>query len=254
MDDTWIKLYRSLLDWCWFKDANTLQVFIYLLLKATIKDIGVYDITLKRGEVAASISTISVDTGLSVRNVRTAINHLKSTGEVTSRICPKFSVFTVVKYDQYQMVPTSEVTSDRQATDKRPTRQRQATDNTKRKQEKKNTRKQEYIYIARENFTNDEELRGLILDFYEARAEMKKPMTDRAVDMLLNKLKKFPLVQQKAMLKEAILGGWQNIYPSKQSVKQPQSVYSSEASYDLEEFKRRAIGMKDWHPPKEETA
>lgn len=143
MEKTWIKLYRSLLDWCWFKDANTLQVFIWLLLNANIEDHGFQKIIVKRGQIATSYPTICAATGLSTQSVRTAISHLKSTGELTGKQYPKFTLFTIEKYEQYQDVPTGTSTVNQQATNSQLTGNQQATNTNIRKKESKNVRKEE---------------------------------------------------------------------------------------------------------------
>ena len=52
--DGWIKLHRRLLGWEWHKDANTLSVFIHLLLLAAHKPHEVDGITLEAGKVLTS--------------------------------------------------------------------------------------------------------------------------------------------------------------------------------------------------------
>ena len=79
-DNTYIKLFRSLQNWRWYKDGNTARVFIHLLMKANITAADFEDVTIRRGEVATSYNSLASDLGLSVRNIRTALNHLKSTG------------------------------------------------------------------------------------------------------------------------------------------------------------------------------
>jgi DNA-binding transcriptional MocR family regulator len=101
-----------------------MRVFLHLLLTANYEPHDFECITVERGQRVASYGTLAEETGLSIRNVRTAIEHLKSTGEVTSTVTPKFSVFTVNNYDKYQLA-TSTSTSDRQATDKQSTSDRQ---------------------------------------------------------------------------------------------------------------------------------
>lgn len=251
MEKTWIKLYRSLLDWCWFKDANTLQVFIWLLLNANIEDHGFQKIIVKRGQIATSYPTICAATGLSTQSVRTAISHLKSTGELTGKQYPQFSLFTIEKYEQYQDVPTGISTVNQQSTNRQLTGNQQATNTNIRKKERKNERKEEYIYTAVAVFSEDAELQNLILDFYDSRKKMKKPMTDKAVDMFLNKLRPYPVSEQKQMIENAIVNGWQSVYPvEKQKQKQQQkqsSVYNADASYGdvTAAFMAKAIGMEE---------
>ena len=53
---------------------------------------------------------------MTIREVRTAISHLKSTGEVTCKTYPKYTVFTVKNYCEYQQ---SDMQNDSQMTDNR---------------------------------------------------------------------------------------------------------------------------------------
>ena len=99
---TYIKLFRSLEDWRWYKDANTMRVWIHLLLHANIKDCDFEKITVHRGQLVTSYASLAEALDLSVKNVRTAIDHLKSTGEVASKIYSKYQVITILCYDKYQ--------------------------------------------------------------------------------------------------------------------------------------------------------
>ena len=77
--DGWIKLHRRLLGWEWHKDANTLSVFVHLLLLAAHKPHEVDGITLEAGQVLISLRKLATLTGLSFQNVRTALAHLQLT-------------------------------------------------------------------------------------------------------------------------------------------------------------------------------
>lgn len=116
MDGNYIKLSRGLLEWEWYTDINTTRLFIHMLLKANWKDGNFKGTTVPRGSFVSSIGKLSGETGLTEREIRTAISHLKKTGEVTSKTTNKFTVFTVVKYDLYQ---TNDRQNDRQETGNR---------------------------------------------------------------------------------------------------------------------------------------
>ena len=116
MDGNYIKLSRGLLEWEWYTDINTTRLFIHMLLKANWKDGNFKGTTVPRGSVVSSIGKLSGETGLTEREIRAAITHLKKTGEETSKTTNKFTVFTVVKYDLYQ---TTDKQNDRQPTSNR---------------------------------------------------------------------------------------------------------------------------------------
>lgn len=111
--DKYIKLDQKILNWDWYKDINTFKVFLHLLLKANFEDVKIQGIEVPCGSFISSYQTLATETGLTVQNIRTALNHLKSTGELTIHTYPKFSVFTVKNYRIYQ---ESNTTTDNQIT------------------------------------------------------------------------------------------------------------------------------------------
>ena len=124
----YIKLHRSLLEWEWFQDDKTLVVFLYLLLRANWKPNRWRGIAIDRGQTLETLPGIARATGLSVRSVRTALKHLKSTGEVTDKVTAYGRLINVVNYAKYQDVPSP---SDRQTdseTDRQVTGERQKSD------------------------------------------------------------------------------------------------------------------------------
>lgn len=99
---TWIKIDRNILHWGWYQDANTMRVFLHLLLTANVKPHKFMGVTIGRGEVATSYTKLAETLEISIQNARTAILHLKSTGEITVKPHPKFTVISIVNYTSYQ--------------------------------------------------------------------------------------------------------------------------------------------------------
>lgn len=116
----YVKISRKILEWEWYTDANTKVLFLHILLKANWKDGRFQGIEVPRGSFVTSLQNLAAETGLTVRNVRTALKHLENTGEVTSNRHVKFSVITVKNYDRYQSGDT-QVTVNRQASDSQVT-------------------------------------------------------------------------------------------------------------------------------------
>ena len=128
----YIKMYRSLLDWEWYKDNATFRLWVHLLLKVNWDEGRFMGEVIPPGSLVTSYRHLADETGLSVRAVRTALKHLKSTHEVTHRVTSKFSVITIEKWDVFQSeefridtlvdkVTDKQVTSNRQASDKQVT-------------------------------------------------------------------------------------------------------------------------------------
>lgn len=115
MCNGWIKLHRKILDWEWFTSPSTLQLFIYLLLRANKEDKKWRGILIKRGQLVTSVATISEGTKLSTQQVRTSLNRLKSTNEITSKTTNRFTLVTVCKYESYQLYEEVEQQTKQQA-------------------------------------------------------------------------------------------------------------------------------------------
>ncbi|MCP4324155.1 MAG: hypothetical protein GY787_20325 [Alteromonadales bacterium] len=102
MSTGWVKLHRKITEWEWYSDVNTTRVFLHLLVVANHKDKKWRGIDIKRGQRLTSISALSKETNLTIKNIRTAIKRLKSTNEVASYSTAQHTVFTMVNYDLYQ--------------------------------------------------------------------------------------------------------------------------------------------------------
>lgn len=139
-EGNYIKINRSILEWEWYKNINTKVLFLHMILKANWKEGKFEGNTIERGSFVSSIHKLSEETGLTEREVRTAISHLKKTNELTSKSHNKYTIFTIEKYNVYQASEDSEdkqETDEGQASDKQETSERQANDNNRRKKEVK---------------------------------------------------------------------------------------------------------------------
>lgn len=133
-----VKIHRKLLQWGWYQDNVVKGVFLHLLLTASFQDCQWMGRTIKKGQVVTSYNSLAQDLGFGVRQIRTAINKLKSTGEITSEATNKYTIITVVNWDEYQCLEKSETneetnteTFNRQASDIQETFNRQHRKNVK---------------------------------------------------------------------------------------------------------------------------
>ena len=119
-NEGFIKLYRKMLEWGWYDDGPTKDVFIHLLLIASYEDKFYRGIPLERGQVVTTVKEMEVKLGLTTRQIRTALSKLISTNEVTKKSTSKFTIYTINNYADYQAC-------DKQS-DKRETNERQTSD------------------------------------------------------------------------------------------------------------------------------
>ena len=142
MNTGFILLFRQITEWEWYQNPNTFRLFVHCLLMANFTDGRFEGEEIKRGQFVTSLPSLSKQTKLSIQQVRTALDHLKSTGEITDRIYPKYRVITVVKYNDYQQdnrQNNSQSTGNQQASNSQSTgNQQQYNNNNKETMEKGN--------------------------------------------------------------------------------------------------------------------
>lgn len=83
--------------------------------------------------------------------------------------------------------------------------------NLKQYKEVKKTKKQE-------TYSDNDELNKAINDFVDFRKQIKNPITDRGIKIMLNKLKNLEptsIANQIAILEQSIMNGWKGIFPLK---------------------------------------
>jgi len=119
----WVKLHRNILQWEWYKDTHTAHLFIHLLISANHEPRKWQGITINRGQLISGRKALSQDTGIPEQSIRTSLNKLKSTNELTIKSTSKYSIYTIVNYDKYQskdseltIKSTSQLTNDQPAT------------------------------------------------------------------------------------------------------------------------------------------
>lgn len=108
MEDSFITLSRKILTWEWYHDHKMLKLFIHCLLKANWEDKKWMGITVKRSTFITSLQKLSDQTGLTVKEVRGALDRLESTGEISlnkpedEKKGKPYTLVTICKYDLYQ--------------------------------------------------------------------------------------------------------------------------------------------------------
>ena len=134
MDTGYIKLFRKMTEWEWYDDLPTFRLFIHLLLRANYQEKKWHGMIIERGCYITSISNLATETKLSAQQVRTAINRLISTNEITKSSTSKYTIIKVLNYDCYQGVNKVD---NKQATNEQQATNNQSTTTKERKESKK---------------------------------------------------------------------------------------------------------------------
>lgn len=97
-----VKIARKMLEWEWYTDVNVKILFFHILLKANWKDGRFRGLAVPRGSLVTSISTLSDELGITIKQVRTALAKLEKTGEVGKQTASKFTIISITNYSLYQ--------------------------------------------------------------------------------------------------------------------------------------------------------
>ena len=120
MDRGWIKLHRSMLKWEWLKDERMVQMFIYLLLSCNSEPGVFHGVTVLPGEVVVGRKMLSERLGMQERVVRSTLDKLVSTGEITKWSNNHFTKITIRNWEKYQFVDSANHLSNQTPTNGQP--------------------------------------------------------------------------------------------------------------------------------------
>ena len=235
----WIKLHRKLLDNpVVMKDSDHLAVWIYLLLNASHTEypvlFGGKKISLKAGQLITGRKSIASTLGISESKVRRILDLFEIDQQIDRQRSNKNSLVSILNWDKYQIFDQQ---IDQQATNKRPTSDQQATTNKNNKNIKNIKECKEIIY------SDVPELNEAIIAFIDYRKSIKKPMSDRAITLLLGKLNKMSnsVQEQIEILNQSILNGWQGIFPLKNDSGSGKKASFQGRNYDFDELEKQIV-------------
>ena len=201
----WIKLYRKLTDWEWYDDTVVKAVFIDLLILANHQDNTWHGQTVKRGSLVTSLVTIAGRNGLTIQQVRTALNKLEKTGEINKQATNKNTLIIVLNYERYQEFEDIEnvdcqQASNIQATNKQQSNNNQSTTNKNVKNIKNDKNVKNSVVISEEITCQTESVRPSIQLIVDAWNSLQKDTAIKPVSRIVTSSTRYKLLS--ARLKE----------------------------------------------------
>ena len=215
----WIKLHRKMLDNpIIMKDAEHLAVWMYLLLNATHAEYPALfkgqKIMLQPGQLITGRKSIADKLVINESKVRRILDCFESDQQIDRQRSNKNTLISLKNWDKYQILDQQ---NDQQMTNKRPTSDQQVTTN-------KNIKNNKNDKNVINTYCDNPLLNEAILEFVKYRKSIRKPMTDRAISLMLGKLNKMTtdVNEQIDIINQSILNGWQGIFPlNKQNNQNP---------------------------------
>jgi hypothetical protein len=227
----YIKLNRKILDWEWYSDCVVKSLFIHCLIEANHAPKTWRGIEIERGQFITSIETLKTKTGISNQSLRTALNKLKLTGEISIKSTNRFTLITVINYDTYQGKDeetnkpankqlTRQLTNNQQTTNKQLT----TTKNDKNKKNEENKRKEASPVFDIESLLashlNTPECVQAIEEWLRHKKEIKDTYKQTGFNALMKKLNKEYETPDELIhhIEHSISNGWKGIHPDQNYV------------------------------------
>lgn len=225
MKQGWISVHRQLEDhWLWEdKPYAKGQAWVDLLMLANHEDnkflLGNELMEVKAGSFVTSISKLCKKWGWSNTKVIKFLDVLEAEKMIKRKSDTKKTVITIENYSVYQESKTKKRRKNDAETMQKHTNNNDNNENN-------------IIYNA------DPQLNATIKEFIKFRRGMKKPMTDHAIELLINKLNKLSsdASEQIEILNQSMLNGWQGVFPLKESGKKPKETIIDESKNDLDDL------------------
>ena len=216
----WIKLHRCLLEKAVWQNHNIFRVWCWCLLKATHKPheqmIGMKKILLQPGQFIYGREIGSIETKVRPSTLHDCMMWLKGNNSISINPTTKYSIITVTNWDLYQSEeiesdskPTTKPTTARQQPDNNATTTQQQPDTNKNGKNEKNGKKGKNIVLT--------PFEQSLADFTEMRKKIKKPLTESAMNLILEKLDKIASDEQEKImiLNQSTMNCWQGVFPLK---------------------------------------
>lgn len=128
-----VKFHRKITERERYSDANTFRVFFHLITIANHKDWKRQWIEVKRWQTITGRIELAKQLNLSEMQIRTSLDKLERTGEISKKVTNRYSIITVVKYCDYN---DYDLEDNQQITNKQPTDNQQLTTNKNDKNDK----------------------------------------------------------------------------------------------------------------------
>jgi len=209
----YIKLYRQIQE-CWLwndgEKFDKRSAWIDLLLLANHEDKKVFFegklIVVKRGQFITSIQKLGERWKWDRKKVMKFLDVLESDSMLSQKRTTHGTTITIVNWDNFQVEGTTKRTTTTTTDGQRLPQPMDTNKNDK-----------EYIKNDKNNkYADDDCLNNAIKDFIEHRRKLRKPMTDKAIELFIQRLNKFEtsVDGQIRLINIAIERGWQTVYPA----------------------------------------
>lgn len=141
-----------MLKWEWADDPYMFALWSRLLLEANYEPEKWHGKVIDRGQLVTSLSSLSARSGIPVQSLRTCLQRLVDSEQITKESTNKYTIITICNYDRYQAKSTicqqttnNQITNEQQTSNIQPTIGQQTTNNTTRNKEVKELKEEKNL-------------------------------------------------------------------------------------------------------------
>lgn len=95
----WLGIMREIKNNAYYKEPLTIRLYLHLLIDANFVDAPWKGELIKKGQKVTSIENLSLETGLTIKQVRTALEKLIKGKYLVKKATNKYTLLTLVEYD-----------------------------------------------------------------------------------------------------------------------------------------------------------
>lgn len=214
MMEGYVRLYRKIILWQWYRDIAVAHLFRHLILCANYTASNWQGITVSRGQLVSSRQKLAYETGLTEKVVRRCLKVLEKTGEIQLQHTNKYTLITICKYSEYQ---SDESAVSQQRAINGPAEGRQESINKKRNKSKnvESSLCSDSMSAPKPTNPNEGIDYGAIMAFFNQEMDGKsippiKMMTRKRQGMLNARVKEHGKDAVKVVIKNAADSSWLN--------------------------------------------
>jgi len=205
-NDSWVKNYRKIKKWQWYKKPTYSHLWQHLLREAEFRlKFNINGQKVERGQVDFSLRQLSQETGISLSVVRRILKVLENGTEISTVKRGKnhrdLTIISITNYDLYQSTDNEETQQTAQLRNSRGTVEEQLRHNPKKLKNNKN--KDIYtqteassaidLTVDQTSISSKKELFIQAIEYLNAKADTKYRVGSRSSDLLNSVLKDYTL-------------------------------------------------------------
>lgn len=208
MSKGWIKIHRRITEWEWYDEPNTFRIFFHLLLKANHKPNNYRGVLIEAGQVMTGLDKLASETRLTPQKVRTSLNRLKSTNEITVKSNTQGTIIQIVNYNKYQITADDQQTDNKRITNQQQTDNKPITTNNNVNNEENGENKEETIFNFKKSLLDYGFKKKLVVEWLRVRKKKKLTDSETAYKAFITVIEKASTTDKDTILEKCVEKSW----------------------------------------------